>query len=104
MVFVSMVTPTLMVSYRRPRRWDAKFDAKGLVAHAIVLRCAAPTGRRKVPLHFDAWVVMMDPTAENVFNTSQLISDRPIRGQPYRVSSKNKYYDVTMKFPTQGRE
>lgn len=70
MVFVSMVTPTLMVFYRRPRRWDAKFDAKGLVAH------------------FDAWVVMMNPTAENVFNNSQLISDRPVRGQPYRVSSK----------------
>ena len=52
-------------------------DAKGLKQHAIVIRCQAPAGRRKVPLHFDGWVIHQDAgAADNVFANCQLVQDR----------------------------
>lgn len=61
------------------RRWEDKFDARGFKQHAIAIRCAPPSSKRRVPLHFDGWVLMMDVGSQNnMFSTSQLISDRPI--------------------------
>lgn len=61
-----------------PRRWEDKFDAKGFKLHPIVVRCQPPTGKRKVPLHFDGWVLVMDAGSEkNPWTCSQLIQDRP---------------------------
>lgn len=52
-------------------------DAKGFKLNAIVIRCAAPTGKRKVPHHFDGWVIYQDfGSADNVFANCQLVQDR----------------------------
>ncbi|CAL1172840.1 unnamed protein product [Cladocopium goreaui] len=64
------------------RRWEDKMDARGFKQHSIAIRCQPPNGRRKVPLHFDGWVVMMDLTAgDNVWSPSQLIQDRSNRNE-----------------------
>ena len=62
--------------YQPCRKWEDKFDAKGLKQSMISIRCSAPQGRRKVPLHFDGWVLMMDG-GDNLFANAQLLSDRP---------------------------
>ncbi|CAK9074968.1 Uncharacterized protein SCF082_LOCUS36423 [Durusdinium trenchii] len=62
------------------RRWEDKFDAKGFKLQSISIRCATPTGKRKVPLHFDGWVLMLDGV-ENIFSSCQLIQDRSNRGE-----------------------
>ena len=52
-------------------------DAKGFKQNAIVIRCAPPTGKRKVPLHVDGWVVYQDAgSVDNVFSNCQLVQDR----------------------------
>ena len=33
-------------------------DAKGLVSEAVAIRCSPPPARRRVPIQFDAWIVM----------------------------------------------
>ena len=33
-------------------------DAKGLISEAVAIRCAPPPAKRRVPIQFDAWVVM----------------------------------------------
>ena len=58
------------------RRWEAKFDAKGFKQHSISIRCTPPHGKKKVPLHYDAWLMYMDTGAENCFASCQLVQDR----------------------------
>ena len=63
------------------RRWEDKFDAKGFRQHNVVIRCMPPAGKRKVPLYFDGWVLMLDANShENPFANCQLVQDRPIVG------------------------
>lgn len=62
------------------RRWEDKFDAKKIWSEAVVVRCQQPPRFRKVPLFFNAWLLMKESsrTAEtgNCFMSSQLLQDR----------------------------
>ena len=51
---------------------------KALKQQSISIRCSPPQARRKVPLHFDAWVLMSDTgSSDNLFAECLLIQDRP---------------------------
>ena len=61
----------------RDRRLEDKFDAKGLKQHTISIRCSPPHGKRRLPLHFDGWVLMPDTGGENLFSNCLLVQHRP---------------------------
>ena len=60
-----------------PRRWEDKFDAKSFKSSSVTIRLVPPSGKRKVPLCFDAWVVMPDAGMDDhPFSNCQLLQDR----------------------------
>ena len=64
------------------RRLEAKLDAKNLWSEAIAIRCAPPPAQRRVPIQFDAWIVVSETKKdENWFMTSQLVQDRRLLGK-----------------------
>ena len=38
---------------------EDKFDAKNLWTQPVALRCSPPPSKKRVPLQFDAWVVLL---------------------------------------------
>lgn len=76
---LSTATPTLPVcpGCLKVRRLEDKMDFKGLSNHSVVLRMDAPANGKKVPLVFQAWVVLEEQTEDqNIFKTCQLLADR----------------------------
>ncbi|CAK9051467.1 Uncharacterized protein SCF082_LOCUS28243 [Durusdinium trenchii] len=71
------------------RRLESKFDAKNLWSEAISIRCCAPPAQRRVPIQFDAWIVISESKKdENWFMTSQLVQDRATRTEiPWQSES-----------------
>ena len=63
---------------RERRRLESKFDAKQLWCEPVAVRCQAPAAQRKVPIQFDAWVLVSEAGKDtNWFMSSQLVQDRP---------------------------
>ena len=59
------------------RRFEDKFDAKGLANFMVTLRMELPPSTKKVPIIFHGWLIMDQATSqENIFIGSQLVSDR----------------------------
>ena len=57
-------------------------DFKGLANHSIVIRMDAPPSSKRVPLVFNAWLVMEQATEDqNLFRSCGLLLDRT-RGVP----------------------
>lgn len=76
---LSTATPTLPVcpGCLKVRRMEDKMDFKGLANHTVVLRMDAPANGKKVPLVFQAWVVLDEQSEDqNIFKTCQLLADR----------------------------
>lgn len=68
------------------RRWEDKFDMKALKQSTISIRCSPPHGKRKVPLHFDGWVLMPDAgSSDNIFANCLLLQDRRIKCVSFQV-------------------
>ena len=59
------------------RKIEDKMDAKSLQSFTCSIRCCPPPQQKKVPIHYNAWIVVADSTVENnVFLKSQLYQDR----------------------------
>lgn len=65
------------------RRFEDKFDAKGLANYMMTLRMEIPPSSKRVPLVFHGWLVIDSSSeadgmnsARNIFLDSQLMMDR----------------------------
>lgn len=59
------------------RRFEDKFDAKGLANIMVTLRMELPPSSKKVPIVHGWLVVDQSTMSENIFMSSQLVLDRP---------------------------
>ena len=84
MMSVAFVAAPILISEKisnnlrdEMRRFEDKFDAKGLANFMVTLRMELPPSTKKVPIIFHGWLVMDQATSnDNIFIGSQLVSDR----------------------------